>query len=1121
MTTETNQSALPTPEQTPSETPSPAANSASVSESSAALGEAIALPPLPPPPRLETLVLRWTKFDYVLIALLLVLAYFFGTSSASNADFWRHLATGRALAEGEYQFGVDPFTVASTDVDGMPRYWANHSWLYDLVLYRVWSLAGEYGTYAVVAGHGLLMVAVTLILLRTRAADSGPVMTFIATALALLACSQVVMLNSLVVSYVLFAALVLFLHRGGYWNSLSTAETPCPRTAWAIPLLFAVWVNVDRWFVLGLGLAAAAVLGNGIARLLGGRVQTPLPRQWFMLGGCFAACLLSPHHVHAFAIPPELGYLFGLGAIPQFAAQNPEFLAGGGLVWPFHADYLGSLSVAKAGYFLLVALSLGSFLVVAISSGLRSLPWSRLLAWLAVIALSLAQFRSIPWFGLVAGPMFVFNGTDVARRRREKPGWDPEAVFNPQLGRFACGVLVMLGLVLAWPGWLHGRPMTPTSPRRVVWRVTVDPSLQAAAEALQQDQARRVFNFTNDIASYCAWFAPGVRCYIDDRYELFAGEAPRFIKIRSELRDDGREALGSHRFRRDSEWQRLFGQRQIDHLVLTRFASDRDQAVVAGLCWLQERHWTQRYGDGRAMVFRYSPTEMKPTASIADQWRREAFGPVPPERRAPAKGSLPPHGGLPLEELYLWGQSALPPLTALKPRVHLEYFTLVSMHALVTYEPAWRITAWLAPVGLSGVVPLHVSGPPIALIENFPKSRKAPQATSLFQEVRPRDPGPPEAPILMIRLARQAVHDHPYQADGHFALYMAYQLQGEVFEKQWTTRHGAPHDASGRSAMRELQMIAALRNYLELRPDDFGAREQLAQMFLKLNHLDAVLEELTIAHKTVVPLRQSARDKKAAEFLKKKEKDLGDAIKRLEKDIKRRHEDLKLQAAGMEPLRKFEIAVLKPYRSSDPQAPRGMGLTLEGLKLLDSVSPFSLPQEARAPFHDLRFRLYMQLGKIAEAYDDLQKLLDSGSPVALERFLWYYAVLGNYEGFDKACADLERLTDDRVPKVRVDFRDHVVAMLQPAVADTLYGILRPAALLAPMAHLLHAEDQYQQLMGLRGNQRTLRGLAALELGDTAAAESHFAAALREGGASPYFFDRPIAQRYLELLRAQK
>ena len=72
-----------------------------------------------------------------------------------------------------------------------------------------------------------------------------------------------------------------------------------------------------------------------------------------------------------------------------------------------------------------------------------------------------------------------------------------------------------------------------------------------------------------------------------------------------------------------------------------------------------------------------------------------------------------------------------------------------------------------------------------------------------------------------------------------------------------------------------------------------------------------------------------------------------------------------------------------------------------------------------------------------------------------------------------------------------------------------------------MKPLIEAVQGFRQTAQPRAEWRTLRGLFALEFGDTAKAQEHFAEALRSAGPHLSFPDRPIAERYLELLRAQR
>src|SRR5205814_1670185 len=99
--------------------------------------------------------------------------------AAQNSDYLLHLATGRLIAQGAYQVGVDPFTYTTTGVT-----WINHNWLYDWFQYLLYSLAG--GTGLVIA-KAILVVALVIVLLRIRRPGGERLLPIVCVTLALLA----------------------------------------------------------------------------------------------------------------------------------------------------------------------------------------------------------------------------------------------------------------------------------------------------------------------------------------------------------------------------------------------------------------------------------------------------------------------------------------------------------------------------------------------------------------------------------------------------------------------------------------------------------------------------------------------------------------------------------------------------------------------------------------------------------------------------------------------------------------------------------------------------------------------------------------------------------------------
>jgi hypothetical protein len=1083
------------------------------------------MPPAPAPPAVDT---GWTKFDIVLFLMLATLCFFLGSFAANNHDFWHHLATGRLIAQGDYQFGVDPFSFASHR-DGTPILWVNHAWLYDLLLYLLYSAAGERG---VVIVHGLLTVALFVILLKTQARDGSRLTALLIAGLAVLVVSQRLPINSLMASYLLLGALLLLLGRGGALATLTDEAPLSPRALWAVPLLFALWVNLDAYFILGLMILVLVVLGNALGGALGWNRRGQVKTQVFVLVLSVAACLLNPHHVHAFALPGDLAYLMG-SALPSSVAgsgealrgllrHDVELVAGYGLISPLTAAYISSTGqhIAGLAYFALLLVSFLSFVVVVIVHGPRAggagLPLARLLAWGLVTVLSLIMYRMIPFFAVVAGPITLLNFADCARAARRRPGAAEARGFNPKLAGFAAAVLVLIALALAWPGWLHVRigsnSWRADSSRRVAWHVQQDPALRAAAEALAQAQARHVFNFSSDIAQYCAWFAPGVRCYVDHRLALFPHEAARYAKTKLDLRLDAGD-VEERRKPVASGWREVFHLHKIDHIAMTKFLEPQ-QKIIVQMFWLQPWHWTQRYADGRATVFGWSPTARQPTFDLLGAWNREAFGAGAAERPVPRDAVEPPQSGTSLETWYLQGEPTGMPPRAAEPLVHALYFGIVQRRWPLAYHPAWHVANWLGPFGISGVAPGSVLGPHGLLI-----------ATSNLWQVGhpPRDPGPPAAPLLMIRQARRTLHSYPLQPFGYFTLYEGTKLQSFV-EDFWNTRTGMQVPVNDRTNIRQVQRATALRNYLDLEPEDWTMRLELANVLNEINHRDAGLEQLALARKALERNRGATRDKRVQDALRAQEKDLTDFYKMAERELKQRRNDYDLKAARLEPFQKFALAVRAPYQTVDASNravldDRGLGLAQEGLKQLQTIPPDSLKEGEKTALHYWRFRLLAQQGRISEASSELSLM----APGPAECLLWHAAALGDYVLMERALAGMDAQHQQALPpdELRAKLRNWHVGVLNLSALSQLPALSRGNVLALAVGLLAQAGEGYTEAVRTPADLRTLRGILALEIGNTAKAEEHFAEALRLTRGAVYFADRPIAQRYLELLHAQK
>ena len=424
------------------------------------------------------------RVDALLVALVLAFAFVVGSFVARNSDVWLHLATGRLIVAGEYSFGADPFAFTTTD-----QYWANHSWLFDALFYLAVTQFGGGATVVVKS----LVVALTAGAMLFAARGRGSVwVPAIVVMLAVLAMSPRVLLQPSVVSFLLLAVCLCALRTGR-------------RALIAVPVLIAVWVNLDAWFLLGPALVGLFWLGR---RIDPERGELPAWPAWFMPASC-AACLVSPHHIFALRFPAELSPRVWSGF-----AEDPRLA--GVFVSPWH---LGPLS-ASGGYNLAAWAFIVLFVLGVLSFGVnrRALRSWRFTVWLPFALLAAWQARLIPFFAVVAGPIVALNLREVVS----------SMAFTRPGRAFALTVGITL-LALAWFGRLNG---FHNRDRGAAWAIHTDPSLANAAKGVAAWRAEqgvppeaRILALHPDMGHYLAWFAPGERTFIDSRWQLFTGVA--------------------------------------------------------------------------------------------------------------------------------------------------------------------------------------------------------------------------------------------------------------------------------------------------------------------------------------------------------------------------------------------------------------------------------------------------------------------------------------------------------------------------------------------------------------------------------------------------------------------
>ena len=227
-------------------------------------------------------VLRPGMLDALAAGFVCALAFLLASIPARNSDLWLHLASGRALVQGDSPRGSDPFASTTTGV-----FWVNHSWLGDALLYESYQLGGG---KALVVSKSVFVTVLAGLLFCFRRRGTRVLILALAAAGAVLALGPWLLLQPALLSLPAVVLTLYLLERPALVEG-SQAERARTQRFMLVPL-FALWANLDGWFLLGPLLVTLYALGCGASWPLAGRSgkQQTCHHGW---GECRALILLS------------------------------------------------------------------------------------------------------------------------------------------------------------------------------------------------------------------------------------------------------------------------------------------------------------------------------------------------------------------------------------------------------------------------------------------------------------------------------------------------------------------------------------------------------------------------------------------------------------------------------------------------------------------------------------------------------------------------------------------------------------------------------------------------------------------------------------------------------------
>jgi hypothetical protein len=1043
--------------------------------------------PLPAPPEpvfaSTERFLFWRRvLDGTLVAIVLLLAFEVGFFPVRNSDLLMHRAVGRAVAEHKFDFQTDPFCFTSEGAR-----WVDHSWLFGLFAYGM-NQMGSWGDGALIALKALLLAALAELMLRvSRRPGRSLWIPSLCVGLAILALSPWALLRPAVVSY-LFLGLTLYLVDAPRRARLANPDRPQGfwNIGWLIPLVCALWVNIDSWFLMGPILVALYLLGELLegsrpARAHAGNLAA-------VLVVSVLACLANPYHVYAFQLPDHLGFSPAGDELQNVApfslfALSPVRNAG-----EFLRIFDANRSVAGLMYYPLMFLGLASFILAPGSwRGWRGTVWAG--TWL----LGAWHGEAVPFFCVVAGPIMAINFLEALAVQADVPD-DADQRRRVLIVRVLTVLLGIAAFTAGSAGWLHtpvwGPTLVPDS-RRPGWWADFDRALTDAAQKVDEwrkaklvPEDARYFNASTNAANYFAWYAPGARVFIDTRLSLYPADAARDYRVAfaslgrpQKVSEDADEQTTQ-----EPDWARVLRDRKIDFVVVI---GERD--LARGVPFLlrrlinESKDWTLCHLYGASAIFGWNGAAggAEKFNPIRYDSQKLAFGPE--AIAAPPKRPIPP----PEPEWWeiIWQPERQRTADADNAAVHMLAYDAQSNRR--TEDEIREAVARLAAAPLGTLV------------------TGAAADYWLFASGALHDPGPPADLYLAVRAARRALDKNPDDAWACFRLGHAYTALSFMTRERNIDAVVAPA-----RQLRRAQIIAALTRAVRLNPDLELAHALLAEQYtnqffdLALEHREAQLK-LMMARVSAMQARgDSVTD---IETQKNEVPRWQNEVQRLH-DIKKRQEDqFELDSANKLPIQRAELALRAGLGDAALKAAR---------EHLQQMKDGSAEPATVARGMELAIRLLIELGEIDEARvlvegggrEMLGQSRDPNLPVP-PRFAadWYRVLVdaasGDYEDADATLAELVKRTADFEPGpvIAEGLADHL--LWRANEAGRLPGVL--ANFMYTQRQSLNRATQLCLMNLSRSAEcQSLRGWLALESGDIKTAK-HEMTDVKERAAKPY------------------
>jgi hypothetical protein len=916
--------------------------------------------------------------DFLLLAALLVFAFLVASFPAANSDLLGHLALGRLWTEGKYHFGEEPFTW-----NGEQSYWVNPSWLFDVCAYWLYQHDGYDGALLVALKALAVAIVAGLMVATGRRPGRSLAVPVACAALAVLTMSPRLYVQPACVSLLLLGLTLWLLRRPRLWQERAGgAVAPSYLSFWLLPPVFALWANLDDWFLLG-PLAVLLYLVGGLLEGNEGRADERHAGERRTLTTALvvglAACCINPFGIYVFQLPEQLGLSAGARAVAAEGLSQRYSLS------PLDSAYWAQpgvgLSIAGLAFFPLLLLGLASFVLAARGPfGGRALRDWRLPLWLVFSLMAVYTIRAIPLFAVVAAPVMALNFLDLPARRATGQPTIKRLRWSVAL-RAALLVVAVAAAVAAWPGWLQA---VPHDTRHVGWQLAPDPSLQRAAVQIKAwrdndllPAGARWFNLSPEAAEYLAWYAPGEKAFLDTRLQ----HCPLAVRDVAQVR----QALASPQLAdaaAEPAWEHVFRERQVESPLLILHLRDGRSLAMAATVLSTPADWVPCRLDGSVAIVAYSggPNAAGRYRKLRLDFFRLAFGPA----AEPVSVSAPEW---PAEPRAWWQELWSPPRPAdpgvQEAAMHLMRFQAQQVHFDRRHSRAWR-AMW--PATLAAMMAAPENAVRVGLMQ-------LPGVAAPLHDryVETEDRGPVESLYLGIRAARRAQAANPDDPWAYLRLGKLYSLLWQSTREQVLGR-----DLPALAEIRRNQVAGALNEGLRLGSPlppvtAWEAHGILAEVYRRQGYVDLWAQQLHQRFDAEQGMGRQGSEK-PEDFAKR----LSNAQKQLDaidQELERRRNSYEVNAANKSVLEKAQVAL-------------GHGLAETAVDLLRNADPSALadPRTGALVGRTRAIELLLNIGRLSEARELLNPEDQPIEPTAARAdaalHLRLAAVMGDYDRAD-------------------------------------------------------------------------------------------------------------------------